>query len=195
VAVNVRKTYGDRPAFTRSLQFTSADIKAGKTLQDIAFPRLGDTAKTWTEYEYQVRWSVRDRATLAVPPQEDKWIRSSDAAVSLVPPFLRRVVEIDADRALFAARGYSTALVEFATVLAGKPRITGKAVLRAADAEPTSRVSIYTDRGEPVGTRVTWNSPDRKVQGSLEPLESDYLFLAPPAAAAKATPTPRGLER
>jgi hypothetical protein len=181
VAVSVRKLYADRPAFTRSLQFTSADIKAGKTIQDIAFPRLGDTGKTWTEYEYQVRWSMRDRPTLAIPAQEDRWIRSSDAAVALVPPFQRRVIEIDADRALFAERGFSTAVVEFATVLAGKPRIASKAVLRAADTEPVSRVSIYTDRGEPVGTRVTWNAPDKKVQGALEPLESDYLFVAPPA--------------
>jgi hypothetical protein len=198
VAVNVRKSYGDRPAFTRSIQFTSADIKAGKVLQDVAFPRLGDVGKTWTEYEYQVRWSLRDRPTLAVPPQEDKWIRSSDAAISLVPPFLRRVVEIDADRSLFAERGFSTALVEFATVLAGKPRLAGKAVLRAADTEPVTRVSIYTDRGEPVGTRVTWNSPDRKVHGSLEPLTSDYLFLAPPASSTPAprpSPSPRGLDK
>jgi hypothetical protein len=180
VAVSVRKTYGDRPPFTRALQFTSADIKAGKTLQDVAFPRLGDEAKNWTEYEYQVRWSLRDRPTLNVPPQADKWLRSSDAAISLVPPFERRVIELDADRALFAERGVSTALIEFATVLAGKPWIASKAVLRANDAEAVSHVSIYGDRGEPMGIRVTWNAPDRKVQGALEPLENDYVFLTPP---------------
>lgn len=188
VAVNVRKSYGDRPAFTRSLQFTGADIKAGKTIQEIAFPRLGETAKGWTEYEYQVRWSVRDRPTLSVPPQEEKWIRSSDAAISLVPPFERRVIEIDADRMLFGERGMSSAVVEFATVLAGKPRIASKAVLRAADTEAVSKVSIYGDRGEPVGARVTWHSPDKTIQGGLEPLESDYLFLTPPAPA----PNPSG---
>ena len=184
VAVNVRKSYGDRPAFTRSIQFTGADIKAGRTIQEVAFPRLGDTGRNWAEYEYQVRWSVRDRPTLSVPPQEDQWIRSGDAAISLVPPFERRVVELDADRSLFAERGFSTAAVEFATVLAGKPRIASKAVLRAGDAEPVSRVSIYGDRGEPVGIRVTWNAPDRKVAGELEPLDSDYVFLTPPAKPA-----------
>lgn len=188
VAVSVRKAYDGRPAFTRSLQFTSAEIKAGTTLQEVAFPRLGDEAEDWTEYEYQVRWSLRDGPTLAVPAQTDKWIRSSDAAVSLVPPFERRVIELDADRSLFTDRGVSTAVIEFATVLAGKPRIAGKAVLRAGDAEAVSRVSIYGDRGEPVGIRVTWNAPDRKVRGDLEPLESDYVFLAPPQ------PTPTGGE-
>jgi hypothetical protein len=192
VAVNVRKSYGDRPAFTRSLQFTSSDIKAGRTIQDIAFPRLGDMAKTWTEYEYQVRWSVRDGKTVAVPPQEDRWIRTSDAAISLVPPFERRVVEIDADRALFTERGMATALVEFATVLAGRPRIANKAVLRSGDAEAISRISLYADRGEPVAYRVTWNAPDRKSAGGLEPLESDYLFLAPPAPVRPAPPSGQG---
>lgn len=181
VAVNVRKSYGDRPPFTRSIQFTSADVKAGKTLLDIAFPRLGETAKTWTEYEYQVRWSIRDRKTLAVPPQEDKWIKTSDAAISLVPPFERRVVEIDADRALFAERGMSSAVVEFATMLAGKPRLGSKVVLRAGDTEAVSHVSVYGDRGEPMALRVSWHAPDRQLPGTLEPLQSDYLFLTPPA--------------
>ena len=184
VAVNVRKSYGDRPAFTRSIQFTGADIKAGKTIQEVAFPRLGETAKNWTDYEYQVRWSVRDRPTLAVPAREDQWIRSSDAAVSLVPPFERRVVELDADRSLFTERGLSNAVVEFATVLAGRPRIASRAVLRAADAESVSRVSIYGDRGEPVAIRVSWNAPDRKVVGPLEPLDSDYVYLTPPVRPA-----------
>jgi hypothetical protein len=190
VSVNVRKSYGDRPPFTRSLQFTSENVKTGHTIQDIAFPRLGDTSKTWTEYEYQVRWSVRDGATMLVPPQEDRWIKTTDAAISLVPPFERRVVELDADRSLFAARGVATALIEFATVLNGKPRLSSKAVLRAADAEAVSRVSIYGDRGEPMAIRVTWNAPNRKQQGALEPLESDYVFLAPPESAAAPAPAP-----
>jgi hypothetical protein len=183
VAVNVRKAYGDQPAFTRSIQFTSADVKAGKTIQDVAFPRLGATDKGWTEYEYQVRWSLRDRPTVSVPRDETKWLRSSDAAVALVPPFERRVVEIDADRALFGERGFQSAVVEFATVLVGKPRLVSQAVLRASDSEAVRRVSVFADRGEPVGTRVTWHATDRKVRGELEPLESSYLLLVPPAGA------------
>lgn len=188
VSVNLRKHYGDdRPDFTRAVRFSYADIKAGNTVQDISFPRLGMTSADWTEYEYQVRWSVRDGPTVAVPAHEDQWIRSRDAAVALVPPFEKRVVEIDADRALFASSGMATAVVEFAVELGGKARLLKKATLRAGDSEPTTKVSIYHDRESPVALRVSWFSQARSVKGQLELLDSDYLFLTPPAPGAGAS--------
>jgi hypothetical protein len=183
VSVNFRKSYPDRPAFTKSLHFTHAEMKAGKTVQDVAFPRLAMTGANWPEYEYQVRWSVRDGETVSIPAG-DTWATTRDAAVSLVPPFSRRVVEIDADRQLFTKHGYATAVVEFATMLGGKPRLQRKAILRAADAAPTTKVAVYHDRQTPIAVRVTWHSPTAKAEGKLEVLESDYLFLSPPAAAS-----------
>jgi hypothetical protein len=137
----------------------------------------------WPEYEYQVRWSVRDGETVHVPAG-DKWAKTRDAAVSLVPPFGRRVVEIDADRQLFAKHGIATAVVEFATMVGGRPRLQRKVILRAADAAPTTKVAVYHDRQTPVAVRVTWHSPMGKTEGKLEVLESDYLFLTPPAPAS-----------
>ncbi|PYQ06974.1 MAG: hypothetical protein DMF82_04865, partial [Acidobacteria bacterium] len=184
VSVNLRKTYPGQPAFTRALRFSEADIKAGKTVQDLALPRLGLTAADWVQYEYQTRWSLRDGPTIAVPPQEDRWIRGSDPAVALQPPFERRVVEIDADRQLFAASGVATAVVEFATMLAGRPKLVHRATLRATDATPITKVAVYHDRGTPVAVRVTWHSPTGKTQGKLEVLDSDALYLTPPPAPA-----------
>ena len=131
VSVNFRKSYPDQPAFTRSLHFAQAEMKAGKTMQDVAFPRLAMTGANWPEYEYQVRWSVRDGETVSVPAG-DKWAKTRDAAVSLTPPFARRVVEIDADRQLFAKQGIATAVVEFLTMVGGKPRLQRKVILRAS---------------------------------------------------------------
>jgi len=182
VSVNLRKTYPGQPAFTRSLRFSQADMKAGKTMQDVAMPRLGLTAADWTQYEYQVRWSLRDGPTVSVPPQDDRWVRSSDPTVSLLPPFERRVIEIDADRQLFAASGVATAVVEFATMLAGKPKLASRATLRATDAAPTTKLSLYHDRGTPVAVRVSWYSPAGKTEGRLQPLDSDLLYLTPPRA-------------
>lgn len=184
VSVNFRKSYADGPAVTKSLHFSHADIEAGRTVQDVSFPRLGAQGADWLNYEYQVRWSVRDRPTISVPPNEDQWISSSDAAVALVPPFEKRVVEIDADRALFRDRAVATAVVEFASILANKPRLERKATLRAADAESTTSVSIYSDRGEPIAYRVSWHAPDRTVQGSLQLLDTGYLYLTPPERPA-----------
>jgi hypothetical protein len=184
VSVNLRKTYPGQPAFTRSLRFSPADMKAGKTVQDLALPRLGLTGADWTQYEYQVRWSLRDGPTVSVPPQEDRWLRGSDSAVSLLPPFARRVIEIDADRQLFAASGVVTAVVEFATMLAGKPKLVQRATLRATDAAATTKLALYHDRGTPVAVRVSWYSPAGKVEGKLQALDSDLLYLTPPPAGA-----------
>jgi hypothetical protein len=184
VSVNLRKSYPGQPAFTKSLRFGPAEIKAGKTVQDLALPRLGLTGADWTQYEYQVRWSLHDGPTVSVPPQEDRWIKASDSAVSLLPPFERRVIEIDADRSSFSASGVVTAVVEFATMLAGKPKLVQRATLRATDAAPTTKLALYHDRGTPVAVRVTWYSPAGKVEGKLQAVDSDLLFLTPPQAGA-----------
>lgn len=190
VSVNFRKDYSGRPEFTKSLTFNKADIDAGKTTQNVQFPRLGMTDPSWTGYEYQVRWSLRAGPTVSVPAKETDWIKSQDAAVSLTPPFQKRIVEVEADRSQFGANGVATAVVEFATILAGKPRLLKKVTLRAADATPTTKIALYMDKGSDVAYRVTWYAKDGTHQGKLEVLDSDYLYLQPPApggAAAGAT--------
>jgi hypothetical protein len=181
VTVNFRKTYRDRPAHTQALQFTHADVKEGRTVQEAAFPRLGSKDAGWVEYEYQLRWSLRDGPTISIPTKEDQWIKSVDAAVSLVPPFTKRLVEFDADRSLFALKKVSTGVLEFATVLGGQPKLQKKATLRAADAESAGTVSVYVDRDEPVAYRLSWYAPGRKEKGALQLLDSDFLFIEPPA--------------
>jgi hypothetical protein len=184
VSVNLRKQYPDKPAFTKSLHLTHADLKTGNTLRDIAFPRLDLPEAEWTSFEYQVRWSLRDGPTLAVPAKDDQWIRTTEAAVSLAPPLEKRVVEIDADRQLFQQAGIASAVVEFMTIVGGKPRLQRtKAILRAGDAAPTTKVAVYRDRGTPLGVRVSWHGVRGKVDGKVELLESDYLYLRPPGSS------------
>ncbi len=180
VSVNVRKVYDGHPAFTKPLLFTYEQVKAGKTIQDIAFPRLGAQGTDWIDYEYQVRWSLRDGPTVSVPASEKQWVKSRDAAVSLTPPFEKRVIDIDADRALFASNGVVTAVIEIGTTLGGKPRLQRQAVLRATDATPTTTVAVYRDRGSDMIVRVTWHSKSGRTQTKTEVLQSEYLFLNPP---------------
>jgi hypothetical protein len=182
--VNFRKTYADQPAFTESLVFTHDDIKHGKTVKQIEYPRLGATEKDWRGYEYQVRWSVRDRPTVGVPAKEDQWIPTEDPAVSLVPPFERRIVDIDSDPVLLKQAGIITAIVEFATPLVGKPQLQRKATLRASDPDLRKTVSVYHDREKPIGWRVTWYSKKGPQRGEPAGLEGDYLLVLPPETAA-----------
>lgn len=181
VSVNFRKTYSGKPAVTRSLLFTHEDVKNGRTVKELLYPRLGEESARWREYEYQVRWSVRDRPTVGVPADEGQWIRTEDPAVSLVPPFEKRVIEIDADRSLFGPQGIATAVVEFATPIAGRPKIQRKATLRATDPDPTTVVSIYHDRDQAVGWRVIWHGRGGRSRSTAQGLDSDYLYLVPPA--------------
>ena len=180
VAVNFRKAYADRPAFSKALTFTNADIKAGKTVQDVAFPRLGAEGVDWTDYEYQVRWAIRDGSTVSVPSGDDKWVRARDAAIALTPPFEKRVLVIDADRSQFGPSGIVTAVVEVGTILGGKPRLQRKAILRAGDADATTTVAVYRDRGADTIVRITWHSKSGREEVRTEVLESGYLYLTPP---------------
>lgn len=179
VAINFRKVYGDERAdFTDSLIFDSSLTEGGPMVKHVSFPRLGLDTVDWTAFEYQVVWNLRDGPQQRSP--RNGWTQSLDAAVPLVPPFTKREVEIDADRTFFADSGYATAVVEFAVLLAGKPKLERKATLRAGDAESTNRVVLYHDRDEQVAYRVTWHGRAGKKVGALEVLESDYLFLVPP---------------
>ena len=191
VSITLRKTYPDQPAFVSSLRFSGTEVKAGKTVQDLRLPRMGLSGADWKRYEYQVRWSLRDGPTVSDPPGEEKWIRAQDPTVILQAPFARRVIEIDADRQLFAQRGVTTATIEFGTMLAGQPKLTQRATLRATDAAPLSTVSVYHDRGTPVAVRVAWYSPNgARVQGKLQVLDSDLLYLVPPIPTAAPGGTP-----
>lgn len=181
VAVSVRRLAPDRPAFTRELHFTSDDVKAGKTLQKVVLTRLGDAGDAWTEYEYQVRWSLRGESTLSVPAQAGSWIRTRDAVVALSPPFERTVVEIDAERASFDSKQIASVVVEMFSQLAGRPRLERKAILGRGDAEPTARAAVYHDRDTPLAVRLIWNTPRGSVPGALTELDGTYLYLVPPA--------------
>ena len=182
VSVNVRKSYPDRPAFTKALTFTHAEIKAGSTVKDIAFPRLGAQGQDWIEYEYQLRWSLRGGDTLSVP-SADKWVKAKDPAVALTPPFEKRVIEIDADRSLFAAKGIATAVVEIAPRSAARAPAAesdpARGRRRVDDAASRCTRSQYADGGP---RHVAWEG--RQGRASSEVLESDYLYLTPPDMTA-----------
>lgn len=185
VTVNFRKVYGgDRPTFTRSVNFNYQEVKSGKTMQEISFPRLGMASADWTDYEYQVRWSLRDAPTILLPAQPDQWIRSHDAIVSLAPPFTKHVIEIEADRQLFKDRNMATAVVEFATLMADKPRLQRRTSLRANDSDPLTKVAVYADRNTPIGIHISWYSPTGVQKERVKLLESDFVFITPPATTS-----------
>jgi hypothetical protein len=184
VSVNFRKKYdADHDDQTKQIIINYQDVKSGNTIRSINYPRLGFTSSDWLDYEYQIGWSIKgENKTLKIPEGQDKWVRSNEPAISLRPPFDKRVLELDADRGLFRDAGVVTAVIDFATVLAGNVRKYRSISLKSGDAENSVSTAIYHDGGEEIVYRVTWyNKNGRQYRTELQVLDSDYLYLVPPS--------------
>jgi hypothetical protein len=180
VSVDFRKLYPDGTSVDSSFEIGAAEIDSGASVREVSFPRLGLTTPDWPEYDYRVRWSLRDGRTLALPERSGRWLHTGDGAVTLRPPLERQEVLLDADRDVLTQRGVSRAVVEFASVLAGERRRFAPVILKADDSDPLRRVAVYHDPGAPVVYRVTWIVSGVAHAEELRELTSDYLFLAPP---------------
>lgn len=186
-SINFRKKYpqgSGHEDVTHTLVFNHQAMESGQTIQTMSFPRLGIAEADWTQYEYQIDWSLKGDNEVVRIPGTSGWISTDDPAVSVVPPFRKRTVEIDADRLLFADSQVASAVVEFAVILNGKPSFARKITLRSKDAESSTTTSFYHDSKEKAAYRVTWYSSQGKVAEPLRILSSDYIFLIPPALEA-----------
>jgi hypothetical protein len=183
VSVNFRKKYdATHDDETKQIIINYQDVKAGNTIRSIDYPRLGFTSSDWLNYEYQIGWSIKgENKTIKIPEGQDKWLKSNEPAISLRPPFNKRVVEVDADRDQFKDAGVVTAVIDFATVLAGTPRKYKSLTLKAGDVVSSLSTAIYYDANEDIVYRITWHNKDgEKYRTELQVLDSDYLYLAPP---------------
>jgi len=182
VAVNVRKKLGENPEFTSTLRFSYDNIKDGKLVQEVTYPRLGEKEASWLDYEYQVSWSLRNRSTIAIPSDPNKWLKANDPAISLVPPLDKQVIEVDADRGVFNDSGVMSANLVFEYPLLGETKRT-RVTLRSRNTESTSQVTLYTDKGSKIHAKVTWYFKDgRRVVQDLGETKETYFVLFPPSA-------------
>lgn len=184
VTVSFRKAYGDgRDDVTADLTFKRSDIEKGTDFQNVSYPRIGMQGSDWLNYEFRTSWSLRGR-TLALnnPPNANQWVKSSAPGVTLVPPLIKRTVEVDADRVKFRDAKVTSATVRFVVMLGGKPEEQRSIVLRPVDTDNSSKVTLYYDRDAPVAYEVTWyDSNGTGKRGGLQVLTNDYLPLNPPS--------------
>jgi hypothetical protein len=184
VSVNFRKKYdATHDDQTKQIIISYQDVKGGSTIRSINYPRLGFTTSDWLNYEYQIGWSIKgENKTIRIPEGQDKWLKSNEPAISLKPPFDKRVIEIDADRGQFRDAGVVTAIIDFAAILAGNARKYKSIALKSVDAVNSVTTAIYHDSSEEIVYQVTWHNKDgRQFRTELQVLDSDYLYLVPPA--------------
>lgn len=181
--VSIRKKYEDNHPFTADILFKKEDIRQGKYLQSVQYPRLGQTGAEWTNYEYKVSWSLIGEDTILHSPNAD-WTSSDLPLVPIKPPFNKLLVEIDTDRSLFEEAGIRSVRIRFASILIGKPQNQRTIVLRPNDPEETRQIAIYYDPGQPIVYQVSWYSNQGRMEEDLKRLEDGYLYLIPPEKEA-----------
>ncbi|MGI9543437.1 MAG: hypothetical protein ACR2MX_09270, partial [Cyclobacteriaceae bacterium] len=181
VSINFRKTSADNPDITETLLFNRKDLEEGKDLKTIIYPRLGNEEADWLDYEYQVVWSlIGNNEAINYPTSKSEWASTNTSAISLIPPFKKMILEVDADRALFKEKGAHSVHVKLLTILGGRPMVLRNLLLREDDVENIDKVSLYYDENEPLAYQITWYSTQGKVEKPIEVLSGDYLFLMPP---------------
>ncbi len=181
VSVSFKKTYGaDENDLTRDIVLKRDDLKNGVDYKTIYYPRLGIKTADWLDYEYRLSWNLKgERNPVQMPSSQEKWLKTNDASVVLNPPFIKKTVQVDADRTFFKDADIQSCTVRFFVILNGKPVPQKMLVLRAGDVENTNKINLYYDSDEPIVYQVNWYG-SKEIQSDPKPLTSDYLFLMPP---------------
>jgi hypothetical protein len=184
VTVSFRKLYTDgQTDATRDLVFKRGDLEKGTDMQSVIYARGGSKSSDWLDYEYRVSWSLKgSNLSLKEPSSENDWKKSKSAAISLIPPFSKKIIEIDADRVQFKESGFTSATVRFVVMIAGKAQNQKNVILRSNDATAITKVTLYHDIDQTVGYQIIWyDKKGKEKRGELVELTDNYLLLVPPA--------------
>lgn len=176
VALNFRKTYSNGQSdVTRDLVFDRKAVETGTVLQHVLYPRLGLQKADWLNYEYRISWSLKGKNK----PIDGSWNKTNGNAIALVPPFTKKIIEVDADRGFFKEKNVISASVRFLAMVQGEAVVQKTLVLRAADTEVSSKVALFHDPGETLGYQITWYTKEGEKKEEVKALDQDYLILVP----------------
>jgi len=182
VTVTFKKSYGENQNdVTRDVVLKRDDLLKGINYKTISYPRLGIRGSEWLDYEYKLSWNLKGGSeNIQFPSAKDKWIKSNEASIALNPPFIKKSVQVDADRGIFKEEGINSCTVRFFVILNGEPVSQKMLILRVGDVENTANVNLYYDKNEPIVYQITWYMRNKQKQQEAVPLEGDYIFLMPP---------------
>lgn len=182
VSVSFRKTYEDgNDAATGDLLFTQKDLTEGKDFKQLIYPRLGIAGSEWMDYEYKISWNLKgEPEPIEIPKGTNVWNKENASLVALVPPFNKKIIDIDADRTSFKDSDVRSATVRFFVILNGKATPQNTIILRDSDTENTQKTTLYYDADEPLAYQVTWYGKNGKYAEEIKELKEDYLFLMTP---------------
>lgn len=176
VSLNFRKAYNNGQSdVTKDVVFDRKAVEAGNVLQHVLYPRLGLQKFDWLNYEYRISWSLKGKNKSI----DGQWMKANGNAIALVPPFVKKTIEVDADRGFFKEKNVMSASVRFLAIVQGEAVVQKTLVLRASDTEVTSKVALFCDPGETLGYQVTWHTKEGDKKEDIKVLDQDYLILVP----------------
>jgi hypothetical protein len=181
VAVAFRKRHGEDSSVTRQeLLFLRKDVEKGVDFRSFSYARGGEEGAAWLDYEYRVRWSMSGQGkVIAVPPVDTQWTHANGQVITLYPPFVRRVVEVDVDRTAFKNKGVRTCALRVSGLLFGEPNTPASLLLKEGDTGVPQRITLYADPGSPLVYQATWYTAAGEQRGERRLIDADYLFLTP----------------
>jgi hypothetical protein len=182
VAVTIKKEYPNNTSetFSRDVVFKGQDLEKGTFFQSIQYPRLGVENADYLNYEYKISWNFTGQDTTIILPTKG-WQKSNASVVSLTPPFAKKIIEIDADRSLFKPN-YRAATLKLMSVINGRPTVQKNITLKADDAENNKKVALFYDKNEVMAYQVSWyHTNGSVVREEIKQLDSEYLYIVPPA--------------
>ncbi|MBK8556247.1 MAG: hypothetical protein IPL65_10995 [Lewinellaceae bacterium] len=184
VTVSFKKTYSNGQAdVTKEIVIKGDDLEKGIDLQSVSYPGLGLTGDQLIDYQYRISWSFKgDSKTINLPQDPTGWLTGREAAVSLKPPFEKRMIEIDADREMFKEAGMKSATIRFFSVLNGKAQVQRTVVLRQSDAISSQKVALYCDPKQLTAYQINWYpaKSSQPIEGEVIEITDNFLYLVPP---------------
>jgi hypothetical protein len=187
-SISFRKKYTGGNDNTQQLMFQAAEIKDGKTIKDISYPRLGLKTDDFDDYEYRIDWGIRGaNKTISIPAGKDKWNQATEPVVQLILPFRKNTIEIDASRQQLKDSSIASAVISIAGVVNGQSKQLKKIILRPTDAESVSKAIVFRDENTPLVYSVKWYSNKGAYQEAIHQVDVSsgnlgYLLLTPPSA-------------
>lgn len=185
VAINVREvpTPG-AAARSGSLHIQASDLQKGDDIRNFRLTRLGDSSDSWREFEYQVAWSMRGYPELLrQPASANRWSRSRDGLVTLMPPLDRESITVLANTTDFAEKNIVASVVQIIGEVTSEVRFIGEVRVLATDGDPSNSRIVYRDPGTSMAYRIIWHTRDgRRAKAAPVLLEDNLIYIAPPSA-------------
>jgi hypothetical protein len=110
---------------------------------------------------------------------DTQWTHANGQVITLYPPFVRRVVEVDVDRTAFKNKGVRTCALRVSGLLFGEPNTPASLLLKEGDTGVPQRITLYADPGSPLVYQATWYTAAGEQRGERRLIDADYLFLTP----------------